>query len=117
MQRELRKACDRENTARYGGDERSHCGEREDAHIDADSVQPGNTLGKQADQRAYADPGVLVLAELLDVTVAGRHRLVPAVHHPGVGVARPGVERRLDRGSRRVELAHGGEPTERPGSR
>ena len=34
-------------------------------------------------------PGVLVLGRVLDLAVAGRHRLVPPVHHPGVGVARP----------------------------
>ena len=59
------------------------------------------------DEGADADARRLVLAEVLDVTVARRHRLVAAVHHPGVGVHRAGVERRLHRRRRGVELTHG----------
>ena len=38
--------------------------------------------------------------------VSGGHRLVAPVHHPGVGVTRPGVQRGLDRGGGRVEVGH-----------
>ena len=43
----------------------------------------------RADQRPHADPGVLVLAQLLDLAVARAHRLVAAVHHPRVGIPAP----------------------------
>ena len=73
------------------------------------------------DQRPDAQPDALVLGQLLDVAVAGGHRLVAAVHHPGVGVPGARVEGGLDGGGRRVELGHGptlGEPTDiRQGSR
>ena len=51
-------------------------------------------------------PGVGVLGDRLDLAVARRHRLVPAMHHPGVGVHRAGVDRRLHRPFGGLELAH-----------
>ena len=46
----------------------------------------------------------------LDVAVAGRQHLLPAVHHPHVGVTRAGVERGLHRELRDLEFTHAAEP-------
>ena len=52
-------------------------------------VGDGEEPPARPDQGAHAEPGVLRLDDVLDAAVAGGHRLVAAVHHPGVGVARP----------------------------
>ena len=57
----------------------------------------GEEAPARADQRPHADAGVSSWRQLLDLAVAGGHRLVAPVHHPGVGVAGTGVEGGLDR--------------------
>ncbi len=71
---------------------------------DGEEAPPGADQGSDTDARAG------VLGERLDLAVARGHGLVAPVHHPRVGVPRPGVDRRLDRGLGRVELAHVARP-------
>ena len=58
------------------------------------------------DERTHAHAGVLDLHDVVDVAVAGGHRLVAAVHHPGVGVARSCGEGGIDRCRGGIELGH-----------
>jgi hypothetical protein len=71
------------------------------AHVGYREEAPAGT-----DQRPHPEPGILVLNQLADLAVADGHRLVPPVHHPGVRVPRPGGQRGLHRGVRRVEFDH-----------
>ena len=81
---------------------------RDPADAGGGVVQVGHGVEppSRTDQGAHPDAGVLALADVLDLTVAGRHRLVATVHHPGVGVAGAGVEGRLDGRLGGLELAH-----------
>src|SRR3712207_9343718 len=49
------------------------------------------------DQRTDADADAVVRGQLLDVAVAGGHRLVAPVHHPRVGVPGAGGDRKSTR--------------------
>ena len=58
---------------------------------------------RRPDQGPYADADRLALRQVLDVAVAGGHRLVALVHGAGVGIPGAGRQRGLDRRLRHLE--------------
>ena len=76
------------------------------AHGAIAEVRNGEEPPSRADEGPHPDARVGVLGDRLDLAVAGRHRLVTAVHDPGIGVAGAGVERGLHGRLGGVELAH-----------
>ena len=79
------------------------------AHTPVGQVRGGEEAPTRADERAHADAGVGLLVHGVDVAVAGGHRLVPPVHHAGVGIAGTGVERRGHGLLGNLQLAHAGD--------
>ncbi len=80
------------------------------AHGAITKIRGGEEPPSRTDERPHPDAGVGFLRDRLDLTVAGGHRLVASMHHPGIRVTRTRVEGGLDSRLSGLELAHAVRP-------